>query len=344
MKTINIRGSAGDSKILIGERLQNLNRYVHPENTIIVTDANVWKHYGDGFPTCSVIKIGTGESAKDLGTVREVYAKLLSLGADRSSTIVGIGGGIVCDVAGFVASTYMRGIRFGFVPSTLLSQVDASVGGKNGVNLDGYKNIIGVFNQPDFVICDTALLSSLPEREILCGFAEIVKHGAIEDADHFAYMEKHCEEAAALDQDVIGKLVYDSIAIKASVVQRDEKEKGERRKLNFGHTFGHAFERTAGVSHGEGVSAGMAFAAALSVQRGLLFEEDEKRLLGLLGELGLPTRINVDSGKVLDALAKDKKREGDAIHFVLLQRIGHAVVDEIPIEELETAARALMAP
>jgi 3-dehydroquinate synthase len=337
VKTLEIQGTTGSSTLMVGERLQHLQNYLPAEKTITITDTNVRHHYQSLFPPGDVITIGTGEKIKNLDTVRMIYEKLVDLEAQRSSFIVGIGGGIVCDIAGFVASTYLRGLRFGFVSSTLLSQVDASVGGKNGVNLGGYKNIIGVFNQPEFVICDLDLLQTLSEKEILCGLAEIVKHAAIADLDLFNYLEDHYQKALALDREVITRLVYDSIVIKSSVVNKDETEKGERRKLNFGHTFGHALEKTSGVAHGEAVSAGMVIAAGLSVQRGLLPADDARRLETLLENLKLPVRIQADQHAVLDALRKDKKRQGEQIHFVLLDDIGRAVVDEIPLTDLETA-------
>ncbi len=339
MKTLKIQGHTGSSTILIGERLQNLKKYVSLEKTVIITDTNVWRYYQRDFPPCEVIKIGTGEKIKNLDTVRDIYEKLVMLEADRSSCIVGIGGGIVCDIAGFIASTYLRGVRFGFVSSTLLSQVDASVGGKNGVNFGGYKNIVGVFNQPEFVVCDMDLLKTLPEKEVLCGFAEVVKHAAVGDADLFAYLEENYEKALRLDVEVIEKLVYDSVIIKSDLVNRDEKEKGERRNLNFGHTFGHAIEKNADVPHGEAVSAGMVIASALSVKRGLLPAEDAERIEKLLRKLKLPTRILTDRERMLDALRKDKKREGDRIYLVLLHNIGKAVVDEISIKELEVLCK-----
>ena len=249
--------------------------------------------------------------------------------------VIGIGGGIVCDIAGFVASTYLRGVRFGFVSSTLLSQVDASVGGKNGVNFEGYKNIIGVFNQPQFVICDLNLLNTLPKKEVLCGLAEVVKHAAIGDMDLFTYLEDHYQKALALDTGVIERLVYDSVVIKSAIVNRDENEKGERRKLNFGHTFGHAVEKTTGVPHGEAVSVGMVMASVLSVKKGHLMAKDAERIKKLLQRLKLPTRLEADRKTVFDALRKDKKRKGDQIYFVLLNDIGNPFVDQISIEELE---------
>ncbi|QTA87950.1 3-dehydroquinate synthase [Desulfonema magnum] len=339
MKTLEIHGSGGDSTIMIGERLRNLKTYIPVEKTVIITDTNVRRLYQKEFPPCEVIEIGSGEAIKTLDTVQFIYEKLVNLEADRSAFIVGIGGGIVCDIAGFVASTYLRGVRFGFVSSTLLSQVDASVGGKNGVNFKGYKNMVGVFNQPEFVICDLNLLKTLPESERLCGFAEIVKHAAIADPDLFAFLEENHEAALELDTKVIEKLVCDSVVIKSSVVNQDEKEKGERRKLNFGHTLGHAIEKTAHVRHGEAVSAGMVAACAISVNRGCLAIEDAKRVETLLHNLKLPTRLEADRENALDALKKDKKREGEHINFVLLDAIGHAIVEEIPIRELEKVIR-----
>jgi len=335
MKTLEIHGSTGDSFIYVGETLQNLENYIPSENVVIITDKNVKQFYENDFPPHPVITIDTGEKIKNLDTVRNIYEKLVAVGADRSTFIVGIGGGIVCDITGFAASTYLRGVRFGFVSSTLLSQVDASVGGKNGVNFKDYKNMVGVFNQPEFVICDLNLLNTLPKKEILNGMAEIVKHGAIEDAGLFTYLEEHSQKALALDIEVIEKLIYDSIVIKSAIVNQDELEKGARRKLNFGHTFGHAFEKTTGVPHGEAVSAGMVVASEISAKGGYLPSKDVRRIETLLQKIGLPIRIQAEWKSVLDALKKDKKRKGNRIYFVFLNEIGNAFVDQIPIKDLE---------
>jgi len=335
MKTLEIHGSAKNSTIRIGEKVQNLGNYIPTENVVIITDVNVKRFYQNNFPPHPVITIQTGEKIKNLDTVRNIYGKLVELGVDRSTFIVGIGGGIVCDITGFVASTFLRGVKFGFVSTTLLSQVDASVGGKNGVNFKGYKNMIGVFNQPEFVICDLNLLSTLPEKEVLCGLAEIVKHAAIGDADLFQYLEENYQNALALDAAVIERLVYDSVVIKSAIVNKDEKEKGERRKLNFGHTFGHAIEKTTGVRHGEAVSAGMVMASELSVKKGHLQAKDAQRIKNLLRDLKLPISLQADRKTVFDALRKDKKRQGDRINFVLLEDIGKPFVDQISIKELE---------
>lgn len=334
MKRVEIHGAAKNSTILIGECLKNLSNYIPSQDVVLITDQTVSDYYKKDFPNFRTITIGTGEHIKTLDTAGLIYQELLAMDAQRSTFIVGIGGGIVCDLTGFVASTFLRGVRFGFVSSTLLSQVDASVGGKNGVNFKGFKNMVGVFNQPEFVICDLNLLKTLPERELLCGFAEVVKHALIEDRDLFTFIENNAAKALALDQIVLERFVHDSVVIKSSVVNRDEKEKGERRKLNFGHTFGHAIEKTTGIPHGEAVSLGMVLAASISVRKQLLSEEEFHRITRLLKNLKLPTALEYDKKEVMDALKKDKKREGDHIHFVLINGIGKSVIAEISIQEL----------
>jgi 3-dehydroquinate synthase len=334
MQSIVVQGQTGRSDIMIGETLANLAAYLPGGRTIIITDPNVARHYQDRFPSGDVITIGLGEKNKTLATVEDVFDRLIALEADRTTFIVGIGGGIVGDVTGFAASTYMRGLDFGFVATSLLSQVDASVGGKNGVNFKGYKNMVGVFNQPRFVIADIDLLKTLPEEEIACGLAEIVKHACIKDAGYFQYIEDHCAEIGRLASEVMNRLVYESVKIKSEVVNQDEREAGERRKLNFGHTIGHALEKTLGISHGSAVSVGMVMAADLSRRKGLLGDPAARRIETLLARLGLPTRIAFDRAAVCDALGKDKKREGDKVKFVLLESIGQAVVREISLEEL----------
>lgn len=335
MKTFIINTNSGHSRILIGERLQNLPQYTLGAKPIIITDVNVGKLYPLNSMAAEVITIGTGEEIKTLDTVQNIYKQLVRSEADRSSFIVGIGGGIVCDIAGFVASTFLRGVRFGFGATTLLAQVDAGVGGKNGVNFNGYKNMIGVFNQPEFVICDPDLLKTLPPKEISCGLAEVVKHAAIADADLFSYIEQNFKDILMLDRRAIEKLVFASADIKSTIVNRDETEKGERRILNFGHTFGHAIEKVTGVAHGQAISRGMVMASALSVKKGLLSVEEDKRLRILLDNLNLPTDFASNPDKIFQAMGKDKKRAGNRIHFVLLNGLGHARVEQIPLKELE---------
>lgn len=334
MQSIIVEGRTGRSHIMVGESLANLPKHLPPERTVIITDDNVARLYQDQFPDCDVITIGSGEKIKTLTTIENIYDRLIDLEADRTTFIVGVGGGIVGDITGFAASTYMRGLRFGFVPTTLLAQVDATVGGKNGVNFKGFKNMVGVFNQPQFVIADINVLKTLPSEEMACGLAEIVKHACIMDAAYFGEIENRCDAIARLDAAVMRKLVYDSVVIKADVVNLDERETGVRRKLNYGHTIGHALEKTLGISHGEAVGVGMVLAAELSMQRGYLSLREAERIRSLLSRLQLPVAVDFDRQAVVDALGKDKKRESDNIKFVLLKGIGQAVIEDIAIEEL----------
>lgn len=342
MKKIEIQGKTGNSQIFVGESLKNLTSYLHQRKVVLITDDNVAGFYEKDFPKADVIRIGTGEGVKILETLERIYQQLIELEADRSVFLVGIGGGIVCDVTGFAASTYLRGVDFGYVPTTLLAQVDASVGGKTGVNFMGYKNMVGVFSQPEFVICDPFVLKTLPRKELVSGFAEIVKHAAIADESYFTYLEQNADKALALDMDVLQQIIYDSVVIKSDIVNRDETEKGERRKLNFGHTFGHAVEKTAGIPHGEAVSIGMTVASLLSMNKKMLTEKEVDRIRHLLTLFNLPTGIEADNAKMFDALARDKKREGDGVFFVLLSGIGQAVVEKISLAELENVLQGML--
>jgi len=336
MKTIKVKVSQAVSLIHIGETLKNVEKYLPKSNVIIITDQNVKKLYSQDFPTCPIITIETGENIKTLDTLNMIFKELIKLGADRKTFILGIGGGIVCDITGFAACIYMRGLKFGFVSTTLLSQVDASVGGKNGVNFDSYKNMIGVFCQPEFVICDTSLLKTLSSQEISNGFAEIVKHALIFDEKMLNYIESNIDKALNLDHEVITKLVIDSVELKAGVVQRDEKESGERKKLNFGHTIGHALEKITGISHGMAISIGMVKAAYFSYKKDLITNQDCQRISDILQKLNLPVKINADIETIIDAMKKDKKKENNNISFVFLDKIGNSIVEKISLKNLRT--------
>lgn len=342
--TIQISGSSGLSTITVGGRVADVASLVPPGARVFcITDANVARLHGSALPPWPRFEIGQGEGGKTVDTVVELFRSLLAVEADRGIFLVGIGGGIVCDVTGFLASTFLRGVRFGFVATTLLAQVDASVGGKNGVNVDGYKNIMGVFNQPEFVLCPTDALATLPPAELRCGLAEILKHILIADGAMLPYLEAHAEAALAADPAVLRTLVAHSVRIKAGVVNRDERETGERRKLNFGHTLGHAVEKLQRVPHGEAVGIGTALAVRLSARRGLLSDQDAARVEALLARLGLATRPSVDAEAIIGTMRHDKKRAGDRIHFVFLAALGRAVVESIPLDELEAETRAVLA-
>jgi len=336
MNTLEIQGNTGKSTLLVGEKLENIAAYLPPSKTVIITDGKVRRLYGNRFPESPVIEIGVGEENKTLETVLNIFEQLISLEADRGVFIIGVGGGIVCDITGFVASTYLRGVRFGFGATTLLAQVDASVGGKNGVNFSGYKNMVGTFNQPEFVICDPEVLQTLSNKDRGCGLAEIIKHAAIASGPLFNYLEENLEKVSALSPEAVHRMVYDSMVIKSEIVNRDERETGERRKLNFGHTVGHAVEKVHKLPHGEAVSIGMMVAAKLSQRKGYLKGDDLARLENLLASLKLPTRLEIDGAGVMEALHHDKKRENDTVHFVLLKGLGKAVVEPILLSDLKS--------
>ncbi len=319
----------------MGESIQNLTHYLGSGKKVVITDSNVRRCHGFRFSDYDTIEIEPGEQNKTLETVEKIYAKFLELELDRSSFVIAIGGGIVCDVAGFAASTFMRGIDFGFVPSTLLAQVDASIGGKNGVNFRGYKNLVGVFNQPQFVLCDIDLLYTLPERELACGMAEVVKHAVIRSASLFEFLEQEWADLLSLQKDTVEKVINDSIVIKSWIVQSDALEKGERKKLNFGHTLGHAIEKEGQMSHGEAISIGMVMASKISAARGMLAHQEVDHITSLLKNLKLPTEVSSNKKLILDAVKKDKKRQGKDIHFVLLSEIGKAEVTPMTYTELE---------
>ena len=302
---------------------------------IIVTDVNINKLYGSLFSSFPIIEIGVGEKIKTLKTVEDITEKLIELEADRHSFLLGVGGGIVCDITGFAASIFMRGIDFGFVSTSLLSQVDASIGGKNGVNFSSYKNIIGNFNQPQFVICDTKMLNSLPEKEIKCGLGEIIKHALIADADMFDLISENYEDILNLDDKILPKLIFENIKIKAKIVEKDEIEQGERKKLNFGHTLAHAIEKHSDISHGEAVAIGIVFAAKISLQKGYISEIEYDKIKETLIKYDLPIEFNIEKEKIFNAIKKDKKRNSENISFVLLEEIGKAKIEDISFTELE---------
>jgi len=334
MTNYHITGETGESEILIGESISNYRKYLPNRKTIVITDKQVNDIYGHLWQELPTIIIGHGEKIKTLETLNQIITKLLELNADRKTFILGIGGGIVCDVAGFSASVFMRGLRFGFISTTLLSQVDASVGGKNGVNFNGFKNIVGVFNQPEFVLCDPAVLKTLEKKEISNGLAEIVKHALIADAEMFNFLEMNTSGLLNLDEELVSKVVTRSVEIKSEIVNLDEKEQGERRKLNFGHTFGHAIEKITGISHGNAVSLGIVIASRFSNEKGYITNSEVQRITQLLEKLGLPVVHDYGAAQILKALTKDKKREADLLHFVMLKKIGQAVVEKLAFDDV----------
>ncbi|MEN8156564.1 MAG: 3-dehydroquinate synthase [Bacteroidota bacterium] len=335
MQAINLTTPSGKTAISVGESLTAALRELAP-GAILLVDENVMGLYRELFNPYPCLTIPAGEKHKTLQTVEHLYRELVRMEADRSSLLVGVGGGLATDVAGFVAATYLREVPFGFISTTLLGQVDASIGGKNGVNLEGYKNMIGTIRQPRFVWCDLSLLHTLAPKEYISGIAEVIKYGAIMDKGFLYYLEEQMSGVISQDLDVLERVVATSVKAKVKVVESDEKEAGARRLLNFGHTIGHAIERDRGMLHGEAVSLGMVLAARLSVNLGMLKPEEALFIEKLLSGAGLPVELSLDPEVIFENIRKDKKKSGEQIHFVLLDGLGNGVVRPIPLRELKS--------
>lgn len=308
-----------------------MNELIDPAKTIIISDSNVSDIYRKSFPESTLLIINPGEESKSLKIVEAIIADLLKLEVDRSWFLLGIGGGVVSDITGFVASIYLRGIKFGIVSTSLLSQVDASTGGKTGVNSSGYKNTIGSFNQPEFVICDPSLLKTLPDDEFKSGLGELVKHALIKDEKLFAYLEQSYSAINKNNTALLEDLVTRSIKIKLSVVQKDEKELGPRRLLNFGHTIGHAIESVTKQKHGIAVSMGMYISALYSHEKDYISGNEFKRISSLLKDMNLISDKPLLKSAYLAPVLRDKKRETDHLHFVVLKGIGKSEIEELSI-------------
>ena len=327
----NVRSRSG---IYIGPVKDILSGVLPEGRVVVVSDATIDRLYHPLLEKYDTVLIGLGESVKTLQTVETIYRRFIELGVDRSTFVLAVGGGIVTDVAGFAASTYMRGLKFGFVSTTLLGQGDASVGGKNGVNVDGYKNMAGTFTQPQFVICDPGLLRTLPDREFRAGLAEVVKAAIIADADLFGRIENTTFEALRTDTDLLTDAVSAAIRVKADIVERDEHESGDRRKLNLGHTLAHAIEKCSNrMNHGEAVAVGTALIAGAAVKLGVLSEADRDRIVHVLMQLGFDLTPPVDVKRLLKEVGKDKKNEEGILRIVLPVGIGDCEVRPMKIDD-----------
>lgn len=318
-------------------------------SVFIVTDKNVTS-YAEQVATdlkaraqanVKIITLPPGEKTKSFSQMQKVSEFFLKEGLNRNSVIFAVGGGVIGDLTGFCASIAMRGVPYIQVPTTLLSQVDSSVGGKTGINTPQGKNLVGSFYQPDAVLIDIEALKTLPERELLAGYAEVAKYGLIQDASFFSWLEKNAKRLIALDQEALAHAIETSCKAKAIMVETDEKEKGRRALLNLGHTFGHALEAEAGYNgtllHGEGVSIGMVMAFELSRRMGLCTQEDVTRVETHLQDIGLPTRAGYVSGlttnvdALIDVMRRDKKVVSGKMVFILTRGIGDAFISaEVP--------------
>lgn len=339
MKHINYKFSNSSTDFYFAYGISHLKKIADPGATILITDENVYKAHVKRFRGWNTIILKPGEEFKVQATVDAVIEKLIEMEADRKTTLVGVGGGVITDITGYVASVYMRGLRFGFLPTSILALADASIGGKNGIDVGVYKNMVGVIRQPSFILHDMVFLNSLPQQEWENGFAEIIKHACIKDAAMFAELERNSLKTYRGRQKSICELIQGNALIKTRVVQKDEFEKGERRLLNFGHTLGHALETQYELLHGQAISIGMTYACHISEQ--LTGFKQTERVVTVLEKYNLPTYASFDKQKVFDVLKMDKKRERKEMNYVLLERIGKGVVKSISLKQLERIIQGL---
>ena len=364
-----LRVELGDRayEILVGPRLiEGAGREILPllrrRQVVIVSDETVARHclgkLRDSLSAAGIahhtVLLPPGEETKDLDHFGRLAEEVLAIGIERGTMLVALGGGVVGDVTGFAAATLLRGIDFVQIPTTLLAQVDSSVGGKTGINTRMGKNLIGAFYQPRLVLADTDTLSTLPRRELLAGYAEIVKYGLIGDAAFFAWLEAEGRSVCDLAPTPLRRAVMTSCTMKADIVASDEREEGDRALLNFGHTFGHALETETGFSarllHGEAVGLGMVLAFDFAARLGLVEAAEARRVRRHLDEIGLPTQLaaigleSIPTDRLLGHMSKDKKVRDGRITLILPRRIGEAfVMKDAPIEPLRdflTAAAA----
>jgi 3-dehydroquinate synthase len=325
--------SASKTTCYFDASLAQIGDLVEKEMSVFITDQHIFDHHKKYFKGTRFIQIPSGESFKVQYIADQIIDQLISFGADRQTTIIGVGGGVVTDITGYVASVYMRGVPFGFVPTSILGMVDASIGGKNGIDIGNYKNMVGVIRQPRFLFYDVSLLQSLPSEEWVNGFAEVIKHAAIKDVSLFRDLEKNSINSYRKNKKALNDLIRRNVMIKSAVVQKDEFEGNERRLLNFGHTLGHAVENVYHLPHGHAISIGIKAACLISEE--ILNFKETARVTGLLQQYGLPIDIPVDFGKVVEIMRMDKKKTRDIMHYVLLEKIGNAVIKPIPMNHLE---------
>jgi len=311
-----------------------LEDLLNKENTILITDENIFAKQAGKFIGWKAIVIKAGEQFKNQKAVDEIINRLIEMNADRQSFIVGVGGGVVTDVAGYAASIYMRGIKFAFAPTSILGMVDASNGGKNGVDVGVYKNLVGVINHPEFLLYDYTFLDTLPDEEWINGYAEIIKHACIKDDNLFHFLEEKTLEEFQCSKENIGKLIERNVDIKYNVVANDERETGERKLLNFGHTIGHAIENTAKLPHGSAVSIGMVAACIISEKINGFSNEGTEKVKQLILKYKLPIAFDIDKEKTWDILLHDKKKSGTDMNFVVLDKIGKASIKKISLTDL----------
>jgi len=312
----------------------HLEKLVSKEQAVLITDEHIFDKHKRKFKGWNTIILKPGEAYKVQQTVDMMIDQLIAFGADRKTILIGVGGGVVTDMTGYVAGVYMRGIACGFVPTSILAMVDASIGGKNGIDVGVYKNMVGLIRQPKFLLYDHSFLKTLPKEEWQNGFAEIIKHACIKDAAMFALLQASSLASFKRDPAKLAALIQRNALIKTKVVVEDEFEHGDRKLLNFGHTLGHAIENMYELSHGQAISIGMTYAAMMSQQ--IQGFKDAEAVIALLAKYGLPTFADFDKKKAFKNLQMDKKKQAQGINYVLLKKIGKGVIQPLSFSELET--------
>ena len=335
MKKITYKFSTTSTDFYFDSNFNQVEPLVRAKNTVFITDENVFSLHQKKFKNLNLIVINAGEAFKIQATIDSIIEQLIQFKANRTTTLIGVGGGVVTDITGFVASVFMRGIDFAFMPTTILGLVDASIGGKNGIDVGVYKNVVGTINQPKFILHDLSFLKTLPDAEWQNGFAEIIKHACIGNRKMFNELTENTIEKIKKNKDKLNIIIENNAKQKLKIVANDEFEKGDRKLLNFGHTLGHAIENTYKLSHGQAISIGMIFACKLS--ENILGFKQTNEVISLLNQYGLPTKFKLNSKKVFDVLVMDKKREEDFVHFILLEKIGKAVIKKVKLHTLKNA-------
>jgi 3-dehydroquinate synthase len=328
-------------------RIKDIASKTRSRKTLVITDRTIHGLYGKDFPEAPIAFVQEGEAAKSWSELGELFRRFVALGIDRSWTILAIGGGTVSDVAGFAAHCWMRGIGLLCAPTTLLAMTDAALGGKNGIDFEGYKNVIGSFHMPEAIFCDIDTLRSLSSEQFSSGMAEVIKHAVIDGEGYFSFLEESLAgfgssgnfDHRSCPDSLLRHLVEESQRIKLGIAGRDPKEKGERRILNLGHTFGHGIESVTGMSHGGSVSLGMILACGYSLRHESMTNTDVQRIRKLLEGFGLPvdTSFLLRDGllaRVSEALLMDKKREGELINLVIPKGIGKVITEKVRVSEL----------
>jgi 3-dehydroquinate synthase len=339
MKKQTFKFSSSSTDIYFAGGISHLKEIVDVKHAVFITDENIFNAHQKKFKNYNTIVLKAGEEFKVQSTVDSIIEQLIEFEADRKTILVGVGGGVITDLTGFVASIYMRGIKFGFVPTTLLSLVDASIGGKNGIDLGVYKNIVGITKQPSFILHDLIFLNTLPETEWQNGFAEIIKHACIKDAAMFKELQAHSLKYYRSKKVPVCELIQRNAKIKLKVVQQDEFEQGERKLLNFGHTLGHALENQYELSHGQAISIGMTYASHISEKLSGFKQTNE--VVKVFEQYGLPTYASFDKQQVFSVLKMDKKREKKEMNYILLEKIGKGIIKSIPLNQLEQIIQSL---